>query len=109
MTNQILRLLTHIIPIRRVKAILTRTDLLKQTRLVAVVEGRITAQQDVNDYTQRPHIDLGSIHVTLQDFRSNIPGRTTIGDQTACVRGGGTLGEAEISYASNRIMTSYRS
>ena len=97
MFNQILGLWAHIIPVRRIKTIRSTTNLLKQSGLIAIMEWRITAQQNVHDHTQWPHINFAAIHVALKNLRSNIPRRTTICFQTTsvCTRGG--LSKTKIS------------
>mmetsp|Transcript_11159 Transcript_11159/g.19710 ORF Transcript_11159/g.19710 Transcript_11159/m.19710 type:complete len:502 (+) Transcript_11159:103-1608(+) len=70
--DQVLRFGGHGTPVLLVKLVHARLDALKELILILVVERRITAQQDVQNHTQRPHIHRCAVKLVEQDFGRDI-------------------------------------
>ena len=96
-TNKVFGIIGDVIPIRREELVMSSLDLLIETSLVVITERRSTTKKDVNNNTQRPHIDFGAIEMALQDFRSHIPWRTTIGHESSSIGLLSALCKSEIS------------
>ena len=64
-TNKVFGIIGDVIPIRREELVMSSLDLLTETSLVVITERRSTTKKDVNNNTQRPHIDFGTIEMTI--------------------------------------------
>ena len=64
-TNKVFGIIGDVIPIRREEFVMSSLDLLTETSLVVITERRSTTKKDVNNNTQRPHIDFGAIEMTI--------------------------------------------
>lgn len=71
MSNEILGGLADVVPVRRVEFVLAAHDLVEQVVIIAIliVEGRITAEQDVGNHADRPHVDGLSISEFAYHFQ----------------------------------------
>ena len=57
-----------VVPVGRIELVLASDDLREEICIVLIVEGRISAEENVGDYTDRPHIDCFSIWSLLENF-----------------------------------------
>ena len=97
MLNEVLGFFAHVIPVGRVESVLARSNSLEQPSLIAVVERRVTTQENVDNNTQRPHVHLRSVVGSLQNLRGDVPRRTTIGDEETVLGGRSAFGKSKIS------------
>ncbi|GBE60051.1 ABC transporter ATP-binding protein, putative [Babesia ovata] len=72
--DEVLRTLRHLAPLRQVEGVLAGLHLLDDLGLIRAVEGRETAQQNVQDHTNRPYVALAVVHALEHVWRDVVRG-----------------------------------
>eukprot|EP00054_Salpingoeca_dolichothecata_P014810 m.84210 g.84210 ORF g.84210 m.84210 type:complete len:353 (+) comp21180_c0_seq1:282-1340(+) len=100
--DEVLGILRHFRPVAVIKFKLALHNHLKQNGIRLVIEGRVTAQQNVQDDTQGPDVNLLTITALHENLRSDIVGGTT-----GSLEGGlviDNLGQTKVSNANIGIL-----
>lgn len=71
--DNLLRVFGNLIPYRRGEVVLTMLNFLEEDHVVLVVEGRETAQQDIEDDSDTPIVTLFAVGILLENFWSYVP------------------------------------
>jgi hypothetical protein len=92
------------VPLLRVHGELARADLVEEGVLVLVGEGRVAAEEDVEDDAQRPDVALGAVLGVGRDHLGrNVAGRPARRAHHL-VRPGQDLGEAHVGQLDGRVV-----
>lgn len=72
MSNEVLRIVTHVLPVAFVEYDFSVTALVDQILQVLATERRVSAKQRIGDDAKRPHIDRLRVAFLQHDFRGSI-------------------------------------
>eukprot|EP00128_Syssomonas_multiformis_P016256 Colp12_sorted_trinity150504_noHs@31775 len=75
--NKIFGRVRNGVPVRGVELKAALHNLLEKNSIVLIVEGRIPAQQNIGNHTNRPHVDGLAVTLLTKNLRCNIVGCTT--------------------------------
>ena len=81
--------------------IISTSDLAEKLTLIVFDERRVATEQNVQNHTHGPHVGLGAVRSTLQNFRGDVAGSTALRRQTLGTEN--LLGKAKVGNLDGRV------